>query len=482
MQCTDPFKGKEGGRRTPPMSSRGFGSKLPLPLYADVRSHIPITHRNDRYRKMKGLKVAKVEKASLWGKMRKKVTEKSSANAGPLLNLTKAASILLGQQALAGTETYNIPLNVSAYTALAPRLDRLMEVHGVSFGLNSRKRTLTSNADELELFFHVSRMFQPLFETQVLHRRTKVYVQSAQSDDPLLSEAARVRMKIEDQHQVYLKQADWVDNRVLYPTIDPAQEARTTALTRFGLDHGIDEVLSVETNFCERDDLEFARLSLKQRAEVTREPVKVQSSKVASHVEGELYTAQGWKTVYRDPVARLRSSGGGSGSGAGAGSSGGGSGSGSGSGSGGKSGKLTLGNLAPVAEKDDDSSVQGVAGGKAVAGTKDALLSYCYLRLLEIRQSKLQVRQYLNMFRSIERTLMLDLSASDRVRKQRTHKGCVSVFFVFFGGFWDAAAAVAAAVAVAVAVADNDDFVANTVAAVVAACCLFLIKNKPLSL
>ena len=344
------------------------------------------------YRKMKDLATkATAEKPSMWGRMRQKVTEKSAGAANPMLNLTKAASILLGQQALAGTETFNIPLNVSAYTALAPRLDRLMEVHGVSFGLNSRKRTLKSNADELELFFHVSRLFQPQFESQIAMRRTKVYVQSSQSDDPMLSEAARVRMKIEDQSTIYLKKADWVDNRVLYPTIDPAQEARTTALSRFRLDHGIDEVLSVETNFCERDDIEFARLTLKQRAEITREPIKTQSSKVASHVEGELYTAQGWKTVYKD--------GGGSGK--------------SSDGSKGGSSKLRLGSLAPVAEKDDDSSVQGVAGGKAVAGTKDALLSYCYLRLLEVRQSKLQVRQYLNMFRSIERTLMLDLSATD---------------------------------------------------------------------
>ena len=36
----------DGDRRTPSVSSR-FGSKLPLPLYADVRLHIPMTHRND---------------------------------------------------------------------------------------------------------------------------------------------------------------------------------------------------------------------------------------------------------------------------------------------------------------------------------------------------------------------------------------------------------------------------------------------------
>ena len=36
----------KGGRRAPSVSSR-VGSKLPLPLYADVRFHIPMTHRND---------------------------------------------------------------------------------------------------------------------------------------------------------------------------------------------------------------------------------------------------------------------------------------------------------------------------------------------------------------------------------------------------------------------------------------------------
>ena len=35
-----------GIRGTPSVSSR-VGSKLPLPLYADVRFHIPMTHRND---------------------------------------------------------------------------------------------------------------------------------------------------------------------------------------------------------------------------------------------------------------------------------------------------------------------------------------------------------------------------------------------------------------------------------------------------
>ena len=44
MGCTDPLR--RGSRRTPSVSSR-VDSKLPLPLYADVRFHIPMTHRND---------------------------------------------------------------------------------------------------------------------------------------------------------------------------------------------------------------------------------------------------------------------------------------------------------------------------------------------------------------------------------------------------------------------------------------------------
>ena len=36
----------KGGQRTPSVSSR-VGSKLPLPLYADVRLHTPMTHRDD---------------------------------------------------------------------------------------------------------------------------------------------------------------------------------------------------------------------------------------------------------------------------------------------------------------------------------------------------------------------------------------------------------------------------------------------------
>ena len=51
MGCADPpfypFKGVGApNRRTPSVPSR-FGSKLPLPLYADVRLHIPMTrHMN----------------------------------------------------------------------------------------------------------------------------------------------------------------------------------------------------------------------------------------------------------------------------------------------------------------------------------------------------------------------------------------------------------------------------------------------------
>ena len=44
MGCIDPPS--KGDRRTSSVSSQ-FGSKLPLPLYADVRLHIPMTHRND---------------------------------------------------------------------------------------------------------------------------------------------------------------------------------------------------------------------------------------------------------------------------------------------------------------------------------------------------------------------------------------------------------------------------------------------------
>ena len=43
MGCTDPLR--RGARCTPSVSSR-IGGKLPLPLYADVRLHIPMTHRN----------------------------------------------------------------------------------------------------------------------------------------------------------------------------------------------------------------------------------------------------------------------------------------------------------------------------------------------------------------------------------------------------------------------------------------------------
>ena len=45
MGCTDPLR-RGVGARTPSVSSR-IGSKLPLPLYADVRFHIPMTCRND---------------------------------------------------------------------------------------------------------------------------------------------------------------------------------------------------------------------------------------------------------------------------------------------------------------------------------------------------------------------------------------------------------------------------------------------------
>ena len=44
MGCANPLR--RGVRRTPSVSSR-FGSKLPLPLYADVRLHITMTYRND---------------------------------------------------------------------------------------------------------------------------------------------------------------------------------------------------------------------------------------------------------------------------------------------------------------------------------------------------------------------------------------------------------------------------------------------------
>ena len=45
MGCTDFLKRGVGAPL--PVASRG--SKLPLPLYADVRLHIPMTHRNGRY-------------------------------------------------------------------------------------------------------------------------------------------------------------------------------------------------------------------------------------------------------------------------------------------------------------------------------------------------------------------------------------------------------------------------------------------------
>jgi hypothetical protein len=137
-----------------------------------------------------------------------------------------------------------------------------MTTHNVSFGLGTKKRNFTSHADELELFYHVSRLFQPTFESQTTLRRTKVYSQSRLvTDDPTMSEAARARLKLEEQTVLYLKEADWVENRVLHPSITPEQELRTAALNRFGLDHGVDEVLSVETNFVERDDIEFVRCS-----------------------------------------------------------------------------------------------------------------------------------------------------------------------------------------------------------------------------
>ena len=46
MGCTDPPL--EGGSAHPISVLSGFGSKLPLPLYADVRLHIPMTHTHGR--------------------------------------------------------------------------------------------------------------------------------------------------------------------------------------------------------------------------------------------------------------------------------------------------------------------------------------------------------------------------------------------------------------------------------------------------
>ena len=45
MGCTDPLRRGVGAPHQCPL---GVGSKLPLPLYADVRLHIPMTHHNGR--------------------------------------------------------------------------------------------------------------------------------------------------------------------------------------------------------------------------------------------------------------------------------------------------------------------------------------------------------------------------------------------------------------------------------------------------
>ena len=58
----------------------------------------------------------------------------------------------------------------------------------------------------------------------------------------------------------------------------------------------------------------------------------------------------------------------------------------------GGSAKLTESSFNPRSHLDDDGS-SAAGGGEYATGTKDALLAYGYLRLMQIRQSKLQVRQ-----------------------------------------------------------------------------------------
>ena len=55
MGSTEPLRRKLGaphpskGVGAPHQCPLGVGTKLPLPLYADVRLHIPMTHNHGRY-------------------------------------------------------------------------------------------------------------------------------------------------------------------------------------------------------------------------------------------------------------------------------------------------------------------------------------------------------------------------------------------------------------------------------------------------
>ena len=295
-----------------------------------------------------------------WGAVRTKKLTKKEPN-------TFLAAFALGE-AVMGSLSDEMPFIATAHAALKPRLERLLAIFKVSY---SKIGKFESEADELELFHETKRVFHDRFTKQERMLPVKMYkLAEHPQDDQEALEARRPSHR----DTVYVKEANWLAARSVFEERDVKQQSRTAVLERYTA-AGLDVLLKAEADFVAQQDIEYTVLQLKRRAESLQEEERESIAlAVASHPEGDIHTAKIWAEVY------------------------------------GQRGHMDM----------EDSMRNGKGGEQArrkaeekAAGQNGSLQSYMHLRFLHTRDEQQHCRNALNYFRSVERTMTLDLAATN---------------------------------------------------------------------
>ena len=277
------------------------------------------------------------------------------------------ASFALGE-AVPGSRSDEMPYVATAHAALKPRLERLLSIFKVSYSKISKFET---EADELELFHETKRVFHDRFTKQERMLPVKVYKLAEHPEDD--QEALKAR-RPSHRDTVYVKEANWLAARSVFEERDVKQQSRAAVLERY-MTGGLDALLKAEADFVAQQDIEYTVLQLKRRAESMQEEERESIAlAVASHPEGDIHTAKIWAEVYR------------------------------------QRGHMDM----------EDSMRNGKGGEQArrkaeekATGQNGSLQSYMHLRFLHTRDEQQHCRNALNYFRSVERTMTLDLAATN---------------------------------------------------------------------
>ncbi|KAL5257448.1 hypothetical protein ACHWQZ_G012403 [Mnemiopsis leidyi] len=283
----------------------------------------------------------------------------------------------------AGREDYGMPVASARLETYKHRLQNLLDSYAISIDLDN-----LSPADELELYYQAHRRLKNILSKQTQMMRFPVSGSLSEDEiDPTLV------------INTFLKPSTWEPHRQLYPQLDATRQA---AISHIKQRNTMDELLKSSAAFLANDSLQDVSKSLKNYVSNLREmPGGVRPHSVASHPAGKDTQAM-WKRIHlgdsqndemedKDSISDVNGEDDGV--------------------LGALSGRGPQANGVHGAFSFTPGNLGFGHTGKTSSG-KDAHMAYLMLRHLKLRHIRRSCLGIINYFKSVERTINLDLVGS----------------------------------------------------------------------